>query len=171
VSPSAATTEPTEHAGSSSSPTSAPGIGGVTTSSTPTPRPSVTPAPPKVVSSVIKNLDTSTKPVIKDIGDNAMNTLLETPLSVFIPQNPKNVYHNHGLSKSSTDLLLSGSFLLSLSGFSLLYSRFIFTGLGRLGERVRLLRARLFSGIKSSTPPTTAKRPTTKKRVRTVEEV
>jgi len=97
-------------------------LGGVITSSSPTdtPAPTATPHAKSVL-----------KPVLKDISENAVNTLLETPLSVFIPQNPKNVYRSHGLSPSSTTLLLSSSGILGLCGFVLLYwsaisSRFIY---------------------------------------------
>lgn len=66
------------------------------------------------------------KPIIQDIGDNAYNTLLDSPLAFLVGDKSQSFYRQHGLSKSSTNLLLTIGFMLSLLGFLIIkYSNYI----------------------------------------------
>jgi hypothetical protein len=152
--------QPTTSPSAATSPSTSPAVGGAVSS----PAPSVgvdnspTPAPvKKVVSTVVNSIDKTTTPVIKDIGDNAINTLLETPLSVFIPQNPKNVYRVHGLSQSSTSFLLFSSFLLFIIGLSVLHSQSVAGLFGVMRRRFGSFKNRSLSVFhkEALTPPNT----------------
>ncbi len=103
---------------------STPAVGGTTNStSAPTAAPSNTPSPspsPKVtVEAILKTDPKKSKPIIQDIGDNAYNTLLDSPLSFLVDEKTKDYYHHHGLSQSSTKILLSVGLFLSITGILL----------------------------------------------------
>ncbi len=116
----------------SATPSSAPQVGGVTPA-TSTPAPSVSPstspsptptASPKVTIERILNTETKkSKPIIQDIGDNAYNTLLDSPLSFLVQDKDRDYYHPHGLSQSSTKILLSSGFTFSIIGLLMMYPR------------------------------------------------
>ncbi len=103
-----------------------PAIGGTSSTAAPSAAPSsipqVSPSPKVTVEAILKTDSKKSKPIIQDIGDNAYNTLLDSPLSFLVDEKTKDYYHPHGLSQSSTKILLSIGLFLSLFGILLVKS-------------------------------------------------
>jgi hypothetical protein len=101
---------------------SSPAIGGTSPSTTPSPTTNPTAAPQVVagISTIIKDLDKKTEPVIKNIQDVAYAAALETPLSYIMSSEPTMFYTNHRLSTASTRFLLLTGFILVFMGYLIL---------------------------------------------------